>query len=56
MYLSGGQFPQEVGTAGLAQLRSDDLVKKKTDWINIVIMWPCGVDASFQFIIVCLKL
>lgn len=50
-YLSGGQFPQEVGTAGHAPLSSDDLTEKKTDWINIVIMWPCEVDAGFQFII-----
>lgn len=37
-YLSAGQFPQEVGTAGPAPLSSDDLTEKKTDRINIVIM------------------
>lgn len=55
-YLSGGQFPQEVGTAGPAPLSSDDLTEKKTDWINIVIMWPCGVHAGFLFIITHWKL
>lgn len=50
-YLSEGQFPQEVGTAGLAPLSSDDLTEKKTDWINIVIMWPCEVGAGFLSII-----
>ena len=55
-YLSEGQFPQEVGTAGPAPLSSDDLTEKKTDWINIVIMWPCEVDAGFQFIITTLKI
>lgn len=49
-YLSVGQFPQEVGTAGPAPLSSDDLTGKKTDWINIVISWPCEVDAGFRFI------
>lgn len=49
-YLSEGQFPQEVGTAGPAPLSSDDLTEKKTDWINIVVMWPFEVDACFQFI------
>lgn len=55
-YLSEGQFPQEVGTAGPAPLSSDDLTEKKTDWINIVIMWPCEVDACFQIIITHWKL
>lgn len=49
-YLSEGQFPQEVGTAGPAPLSSDDLTEKKTDWINIVMAWPRKVDACFQFI------
>lgn len=49
-YLSAGRFPQEVGTAGPAPLSSDDLTEKKTDWINIVISWPCEVDAGLRFI------
>lgn len=48
-HLSEGQFPQEVGTAGPAPLSSDDLTDSKTDWINIVIMWPCEVVVAFQF-------
>jgi len=48
-YLSEGRFPQEVGTAAL--LSSDDLTEKKMDWINIVIEWPCEVDAAFEVII-----
>lgn len=55
-YLSEGQFPQEVGTAGPAPLSSDDLTEKKTDWINIIIVWPCEVDTGFQFIITRWKL
>lgn len=52
-YLSEGQFPQEVGTA--APQCSDDLTEK-TDWIIIVIEWPCETEAAFKIIITDRKL